>query len=68
MPSSRGSSRPRDGTRISSIAGGFFTTNAIWEAPNPSQQAPQASQQPQVSSGLLSWSTQAALGGSVGVH
>ena len=26
MPSSRGSSGPRDGTHISCIAGGFFTT------------------------------------------
>ena len=27
MPSSRGSAQPRDGTRVSSIAGGFFT---VW--------------------------------------
>jgi len=26
MPSSRGSSQPRDGTQVSHIAGGFFTT------------------------------------------
>ena len=26
MPSSKGSSQPRDGTRVSGIAGGFFTT------------------------------------------
>ena len=35
MPSSRGSSRPRDGTHIfcvSCTAGGFFTTGATWEA------------------------------------
>ena len=39
MPSSRGSSQPRDWTSISSIscigdalAGGFFTTSATWEA------------------------------------
>jgi len=25
MPSSRGSSQPRDGTQVSHIAGGFFT-------------------------------------------
>ena len=33
--SCRGSSRPRDGTQVSyvsCIAGGFFTTSAIWEA------------------------------------
>ena len=36
MPSSRGSSQPRDQTSIShlpALAGGFFTTNTIWEAP-----------------------------------
>ena len=36
MPSSRGSSLPRDQTRISTfpaLAGGFFTTSAAWEAP-----------------------------------
>ena len=36
MPSSRGSSWPRDWTCISyvsSLAGGFFTTSSIWEAP-----------------------------------
>ena len=34
MPSSRGSSRPRDGTQVSCsscIAGGFFNTRATWE-------------------------------------
>ena len=38
--SSRGSSRPRDRTCISCVsvsAGGFFTTSATGEAPNPSQ-------------------------------
>ena len=38
MPSSRGSSRPRDWTQVSSIfcwlAGWFFTTSASWEAPD----------------------------------
>ena len=29
MPSSSGSSRPRDGTWVSCIAGGFFTTHSI---------------------------------------
>ena len=33
MPSSRGSSRPRDRTRVSRIAGGFFTDWATREAP-----------------------------------
>ena len=36
MPSSRGCSWPRDWTCISyvsSLAGGFFTTSSIWEAP-----------------------------------
>ena len=36
MPSSRGSSRPRDRTRSSvspALAGGFFTTRTTWEAP-----------------------------------
>ena len=32
MPSSRGSSQPRDPTRVSRIAGGFFTTWATREA------------------------------------
>ena len=34
MPSSRGSSPPRDRTHIyvSALAGGFFTTSATWEA------------------------------------
>ena len=35
MPSSRGSSRPRDQTRSlmsPALAGGFFTTSATWEA------------------------------------
>ena len=32
MPSSRGSSRPRNGTRVSWIAGGFFTSWATREA------------------------------------
>ena len=31
---SRGSSRPRNWTRVSCIAGGFFTSWATWEAPN----------------------------------
>ena len=37
MPSSRGSSRPRDLTHISfvsSIGSGFFTISAIWEVPS----------------------------------
>ena len=36
MPSSRGSSPPRDWTHISSpaLGGGLFTTSAIWEAPH----------------------------------
>ena len=33
MPSSRGSSQPRDRTQVSLIAGGFFTTWATREAP-----------------------------------
>ena len=32
MPSSRGSSQPRDWTQVSCIAGGFFTIFTIWEA------------------------------------
>ena len=32
MPSSRGSSRPRDQTQVSCIAGRFFTIWATWEA------------------------------------
>ena len=32
MPSSRGSSQPRDWTQVSRIAGGFFTVWATWEA------------------------------------
>ena len=32
MPSSRGSSQPRDWTQVSYIAGGFFTTWATREA------------------------------------
>ena len=32
MPSSRGSSQPRDQTHISCIAGRFFTTTAMWES------------------------------------
>ena len=32
MPSSRGSSWPRDGTHVSCNAGGFFTLWATWEA------------------------------------
>ena len=35
MPSSRGSSQPRDQTHVSlspALAGGFFTTSAAWEA------------------------------------
>ena len=31
-PFSRGSSRPRNQTRASCIADGFFTTSATWEA------------------------------------
>ena len=37
MPSSRGSSQPKDRTLISYIsctAGGFFTTSTTWEVPN----------------------------------
>ena len=34
-PFSRGSSRPRNQTRISCIAGGFFTNCAMREAPRP---------------------------------
>ena len=33
MPSFEGSSQPRDGTHISCIAGGFFTTSTTWETP-----------------------------------
>ena len=33
MPSSRGSSQPRDQTRVSHLPALFFTTNTIWEAP-----------------------------------
>ena len=38
MPSSRGSSGPRDQTRVSyvlssALAGGFFTASTTWEAP-----------------------------------
>ena len=36
MPSSRGSSKPRDQTHVSmspALAGEFFTTSATWEAP-----------------------------------
>ena len=36
VPSSWGSSPPRDGTLVSyvpALAGGFFTTSATWEAP-----------------------------------
>ena len=36
MPSSRGSSQPRDRTHVScvsALAGGFFATSATWEAP-----------------------------------
>ena len=29
IPSSRGSSQPRDGTRVSYTAGGFFTTEPL---------------------------------------
>ena len=39
MPSSRRSSQPRDQTHISYIsrlAGGLFTTRAVWEAPKAS--------------------------------
>ena len=34
MPSSRGSSQPRDQTQVSCIAGRFFTIWATREAPN----------------------------------
>ena len=37
MPSSRGSSQPRDRTQVSHIAGGFFTVCATREAQNPHQ-------------------------------
>ena len=37
MPSSRGSSQPRDWTQVSHIAGWFFTVWATREAPNPMQ-------------------------------
>ena len=37
MPSSRGSSRPRDRTHVSCIAGGFFTTAPPWQVP-PNQE------------------------------
>ena len=37
MPSSRGSSQPRDWTQISHIAGGFFTVWTTREAQNPHQ-------------------------------
>ena len=33
IPFSRGSSQPRDGTQVSHIAGGFFTSLATREAP-----------------------------------
>ena len=33
MPSSKGSSQPRDQTQVSHIAGGFFTSRATREAP-----------------------------------
>ena len=33
FPSSRGSSRPRNWTHISVLAGRFFTSRATWEAP-----------------------------------
>ena len=33
FPFSSGSSRPRNRTRVSSIAGGFFTSCATWESP-----------------------------------
>ena len=32
MPSSRGSSQPRDQTCLSTLAGGLFTTNTTWKA------------------------------------
>ena len=32
MPSSRGSSKPRDHIQSPGLAGGFFTTSATWEA------------------------------------
>ena len=33
MPSSRGSSPPRDGTQSSALVGWFFTTRTTWEGP-----------------------------------
>ena len=33
MPSSRGSSQPRDRTTSPALAGGFFTTSTTWESP-----------------------------------
>ena len=33
FPSSRGSSQPRDGTQVSRIAGGFFSSSATREGP-----------------------------------
>ena len=38
MPSSRGSSQPRDQTHVSCIADGFFTQWSTWEARNMSYQ------------------------------
>ena len=35
IPFSRGSSQPRDQTQVSCIAGGFFTSSATGEAPDP---------------------------------
>ena len=32
MPSSRGTSQPRNGTEVSCIVGDFFTSRATWEA------------------------------------
>ena len=46
MPSSRGSSRPRDQTHISTspaLAGRFFTTSTTWEAPSTPALRPKAS-------------------------
>ena len=34
MPSSKGSSRPRDRTQVSHVSCRFFTTSATWEVPN----------------------------------
>ena len=40
FPFSRGSSQPRDGTQVSHIAGGFFTSWATREAPDVAWETP----------------------------